>query len=314
MSVEAHPTAGTNGESSGTDGVSTRSVLAFMQEVAGGRRLIEAVKESVSAGASQVAVAAPENVPAAGQIVDSDEAHDAAQSRVEVTQAVLAANGIDSVGAVMDPHPPLALDDAVRAFEPDRVLISCMTESRFGLFRRDLVEWARDRFPAEVVHIPVRLEDDAVRQGITHTLVVATQTVASDDLLGRLKERAREHPHRYTFICPRSGAIGREEVCNRLAGTLAAMYDADIDATGQPMGPAPFPAVQNAIEHYRIDDILISTFAGQKSAWLDDGLIERVRRITDKPVEHVESRAEGDPIAAEDAARVGARVAAGAEG
>ena len=54
------------------------------------------------------------------------------------------------------------------------------------------------------------------------------------------------------------------------------------------MSPEPFAAVKNAIEHYRIDDIVISTFAGQKSAWLEGGLIEKVNELTDRPVEHVE--------------------------
>jgi hypothetical protein len=47
--------------------------------------------------------------------------------------------------------------------------------------------------------------------------------------------------------------------------------------------------VRNAIEHYRIDDILISTLKGEQSVWLKEGLIEKVEAITDKPVEHVES-------------------------
>ena len=38
----------------------------------------------------------------------------------------------------------------------------------------------------------------------------------------------------------------------------------------------------------RIDEILISTFAGESSRWLEEDLIGRVREITDKPVEHVE--------------------------
>jgi hypothetical protein len=268
------------------------TVLAFMNEVAGGRRLLEALRSRVEAGASEVAVVAPQNQPSAGQIVDADEIRDAAQSRVDVTQAVLAEFGIDTVGAVMDPDPPLALDDAVRAFTPVEVLISCLAETRFGFLRKDLVEWARDRYRIRIEHIPVRVEDDAVRWDRTHTLVVATQTVNSADLLGRLKERAAETPHRYTFICPRSGALTREEVCTRLAATLAEMYREGVDATGQPMSPEPYAAVENAIAHYRIDDILISTFAGQSSKWLEEGLVERVRELTDKPVEHVEVRAD----------------------
>ena len=43
------------------------------------------------------------------------------------------------------------------------------------------------------------------------------------------------------------------------------------------MSPAPLAAVQNAIEHYRIDEILISTLAGEQSKWLEEGLIDDVR-------------------------------------
>ena len=225
----------------------------------------------------------------AGQIVDRDELADAARSRVDVTQAVFAEFGIEAEGAVMDPDPPLALDDAIRAYEPDEVLLSCLTESRYGLMRRDLVEWARGHFDTTITHVPVRIDDDAVRWDVTHTLVVATQTVASADLVGRLKARGQERPHRYTFICPRSGQLSREEVCDRLARTLAEMYRSEIDATGQPMRPAPFAAIQNAIAHYRVDEILISTLAGEQSVWLEEGLIDRVNEITDKPVEHVEA-------------------------
>jgi hypothetical protein len=267
-----------------------KTVLAFLVEVAGGRRLLEALRERTADGATSVAIAAPQNQPAAGQIVDQDEIREAAQSRVEVTQAVLAEFGIDAVGVVMDPDPPLALDDAVRAFSPSEILISCLAGTRFGLLRRDLVEWARSRYEAPVIHIPVRIEDDAVRWDVTHTLVVATQTVDSPDLLERLKARAAERPHRYTIISPRSGQISRAEVCEKLARTLAELYKADVDATGQPMSPEPVAAVRNAIEHYRIDEILISTFAGQSSKWLEEGLIEKVKEMTpDKPVEHVES-------------------------
>ena len=80
-------------------------MLAFVNEVAGGRRLLEALRERVDAGADSVAVAAPQNQPIVGQIVDRDEVRDAALSRVEVTQSVLAEFGVEASGAVMDPEP-----------------------------------------------------------------------------------------------------------------------------------------------------------------------------------------------------------------
>jgi hypothetical protein len=281
--------AGTGAPANGQGG----TVLAFLNEVAGGRKLLEAVRERVASGVAEVAVVAPQNLPTAGQIVDRDEVREAAQSRVEVTQAVFREFGIDSTGAVMDPDPGLALDDAIRAFSPREVLLSALYGTRFGFTRKDLVEWAKQRFDVPITHIPVRIEDDAIRWDVTHTLVVATRTVASSGLVSRLKSKAAEHPQRYTIVSPPSGGITREEICDRLARTLAEMYRSDIDATGQPMSPAPLGAIRNALEHYRIDEILISTLAGEKSKWLEEGLIDAVRAVTDKPVEHVEA---GDDV------------------
>jgi len=266
-----------------------RLLLVFLNEVAGGRKLLQAVRERQEQ-ASGVVVAAPQNEPAVGQLIDSGEVREAARARVEVTMSVLAEFGIDSIGEVMDPDPSLALDDAVRAHEPGEVLLSCLYDTRFGLTRKDLVEWAKARFEPDtkVAHIPVRIEDDAISWEKSHTLVVATQTVAAPDLIDRLKDRAAGHPHRYTIVCPRADDVDEATIVRDLASTLAELYRAEIDATGQPMSPDPFQAVKNAIEHYRIDEVLISTFAGEGSQWLEDDLIGRVREITEKPVEHIE--------------------------
>ena len=266
-------------------------VLIFLNEVAGGRKLLTACRELADGGTDYFGVVAPQNLPIVGQLVDVEERRDAAQSRVDVTRSVLREFGIESEGAVMDSDSSLALDDAVRATQPDYILLSCLYDTRFGLMRKDLVEWAKARY-GRVEHIPVRVDDDAVRWDLTHTLVVATQTVNSKDLVNRLAARAKEKPHRYTFICPRSGAISREEIASRLAATLAELYRNEIDATGQPMSPDPYHAIENAIEHYRIDDILISTLKGEQSKWLEEGLIEKVQHLTDKPVEHIESTTE----------------------
>ena len=266
-----------------------KPLLVFLNEVAGGRKLLQTVRERVPK-VSGIAVVSPQNQPRLGAKIARPELHEAALSRVEVTMSVFAEFGLDSVGDVMDPDPMLALDDAVRAFEPGEVLLSALPDTRIGLMRKDLVEWARRHVEPEVklTHIPVRVADDAVRWDVTHTLVVATQTVNKRELVDHLLGLAKERPHRYTFICPRSGQVTREQVSHDLAATLAEMYRADIDATGQPMSPEPFYAVQNAVENYRIDEVLISTLEGQQSKWLDEGLIDKVRAITEKPVIHIE--------------------------
>ena len=269
--------------------VEGRPLLVFLNEVAGGRKLLEAVRERAGK-VSGVVVAAPQNQPAVGQLIDAGELREAARARVQVTLSVLAEFGIESVGEVMDPEPSLALDDAVRAHEPGEVLLSCLYDTRFGFTRKDLVEWARQRIEpdSKLTHIPVRIEDDAIRWDVIHTLVVATQTVATPDLVNRLKERAGDRPHRYTIICPSAEGVSEAEIVRDLAATLAELYKAEIDATGQPMSPDPFLAVKNAIEHYRVDEVLISTFAGEGSRWLEEDLVGRVREITEKQVEHIE--------------------------
>ena len=281
------------------DAANGRPLLVFLNEVAGGRKLLQAVRERAEK-VPFVAVAAPQNQPAAGQLIDAGELRDAARARVEVTMSILAEYGIDSVGEVMDRDPALALDDAVRAHEPGEVLLSCRSGTRFGITRKDLVEWAKAHCEPEttVTHIPVRIVDDSIRWDVIHTLVVATKTVATPDLVKRLKERAAERPHRYTIICPRSEEVSEGEVVRDLASTLAELYRADVDATGQPMSPDPFHAVQNAIEHYRIDEVLISTFSGEESRWLENDLIGRVREITEKPVEHLEVGRPAEAVAA----------------
>ncbi len=273
-----------------------RPLLVFLNEVAGGRKLLQAVRERAE-DASVVAVVAPQNQPSVGQLIDTGELRDAARARVEVTMAILAEYGIESVGEVMDPDPFLALDDAARAHEPSEILLSCLADTRYGITRKDLVVWAENRFQPEVpvTHIQVRVAEDSISLEKNHTLVVATQTVAAPDLVERLKERAAGHPHRFTIICPRSDDVPEGQIVAELASTLAELYRADCDATGQPMSPDPFNAVQDAVEHYRVDEVLISTFAGEDSAWLEGDLVGRVREITDKPVEHLEV---GRPAAA----------------
>ena len=174
-----------------------RPLLVFLNEVAGGRKLLEAVRERAGR-VPFVAVAAPQNQPAVGQLIDTGELHEAARARVEVTMSILAEYEIESVGEVMDRDPALAMDDAVRAHEPAELLLSCRSGTRFGITRKDLVEWAKSRFEPDlaVTHIPVRVQDDSISWEKSHTLVVATQTVAAPDLIGRVRditEKSVEH-------------------------------------------------------------------------------------------------------------------------
>ena len=158
-------------------------------------------------------------------------------------------------------------------------------EGRLAMHFRDRV------VPRGVEHLPVA-EPEAHVLLFEPVTTLNTGNVRSDRTVEHLERLHSEKPHRFTFISPASGEIAREEVCDRLASTMAALYRVEADATGQPMGGSePFAAVRNAIEHYRVDDILVSTLAGRESKWLADGLIERIEEITDDPVTHFEAGA-----------------------
>ena len=53
------------------------------------------------------------------------------------------------------------------------------------------------------------------------------------------------------------------------------------------MDPDPFTAIQNALQFYAVDEIVISTFPSTRSGWLRSDLVGRVQASTGKPVEHV---------------------------
>jgi hypothetical protein len=51
--------------------------------------------------------------------------------------------------------------------------------------------------------------------------------------------------------------------------------------------PDPYNATMNALQFFRVDDVVISTLPAERSGWLRADLVERVRKASGKPVEHV---------------------------
>jgi hypothetical protein len=51
--------------------------------------------------------------------------------------------------------------------------------------------------------------------------------------------------------------------------------------------PDPYTAAMNALELFRVDEVVISTLPDERSGWLRADLIERVRHSTSAPVEHI---------------------------
>ena len=268
-----------------TDGAPER-ILVVANETVGGKALIDAVKAHADRGPVSVRVVCPQNQPRHGYIVYDETARDAAQNRLTTTLAQLSRVGIEAEGEIMDPDPYSATMDAVGEWGADRIVISTHPETRSGWLRRDLVDRVRDATGLPVEHVVVDL--DADREEVTNTLVVANRTVGGEPLLGLLRGKAEEKPHRFIVITPHGGR-GEDAAATRLADTLKRLQDAGFDAVGQVMDPDPFTAIQNALQFYAVDEIVISTLPETASKWVAEKLVERVRRATGKPVEHVTS-------------------------
>jgi hypothetical protein len=261
-------------------------VLVVANETLGARSIVTALKQRAEAGDIEVTVVAPQTQPKSGYVVYADAVRDAAQARVDATVNALADMGIKARGEVMDPDPYTATMDAIGEFGADEIIISTHPEVRSGWMRRDLIERLRDATGLPVEHLVVDL--DAERSDLTHTLVVANATAGGAPLFGLLKGKADEKPHRFTVIVPlESGGTDAEQARDRLANVLERMQTERLSAAGGIGDPDPFTAVMNALQLYRVDEIVISTHPATRSGWLRNDLIERVRRSTSLPVEHV---------------------------
>jgi hypothetical protein len=264
-------------------------ILVVANETVGGRALIDAVRKHAEAAQQQgrpieVMVVCPQNQPKHGYVVFDDSVRTAAESRLRTTIEQLRAAGIEATGEVMDPDPYNATMDALGTFKADEIIISTHPDSRSGWLRRDLIDRVRDASGLPVEHVVVDLDADRAER--VRTLVVANKTAGGEPLIGLLRGKAQESPHSFVVIMPQGGAEAGDAP-ERLARVLDRLHSEGLEATGQIMPPDPFTAIQNALQFYAVDEIVISTFPGERSGWLRSDLIGRVQGTTSKPVEHV---------------------------
>jgi hypothetical protein len=134
--------------------------------------------------------------------------------------------------------------------------------------------------------LEVDLKDNG---GEANVLVIANETVVGDPLLDRIRERAGRSPASFLIICPQSDPSSAEhpEAERRLRRALAVLRAEGIDAHGQVAHPDPYTAAMQAIHDERTDEIIVSTFAPERSPWMKRNLIQRLHNDSKLPVEHV---------------------------
>jgi hypothetical protein len=268
-----------------------KTVLVVANETLGGAPLLARIKEKAAEGDGiRLVVCVPRTNPRQGNIIYDEAVFDAAQVRIDLARKIFREEGIEAIGEVGDPDPYTATMDAIAEHHPDEIVISTYPAASSGWVRRDLIERIAEATRVPVEHVVVDLDQEGLPFGVT--LVVANRTASSPALLDALKSRTDEsEPHVFIFVVPQEGGQGvaARQARARLTQMIDRARAADLICAGMIADPDPYNAIMNALQFFRVDDIVISTLPATRSGWMRADLVERVRRASNKPVEHVES-------------------------
>jgi hypothetical protein len=139
-----------------------RRILVIANETVAGRALREAVEDAAEGYRSNVLVVSPAlNSPLKHWTSDEDKARAAAEERLRRSVAELERLGISARGEVGDADPVQAIEDALRTFGADVIVISTHPEGRSNWLERGVVTSARERFAVPVTHVVVDLDAEA---------------------------------------------------------------------------------------------------------------------------------------------------------
>ncbi len=137
-----------------------RQILVVANETVAGRALRAEVLARAQGGARVLVVCPALNSPIRHWTSDEDQAHALAQERLDESLAALGGEGVDATGEVGDADPIQAIDDALRTFDPDEIVISTHPPGRSNWLEKEVVTRARERYPLPITHVVVDLEQE----------------------------------------------------------------------------------------------------------------------------------------------------------
>jgi|tagenome__1003787_1003787.scaffolds.fasta_scaffold20761600_2 hypothetical protein len=273
-----------------------KTILVVANETLGGGKLLAKIQERAAGDDTRVVVCVPRNRPKHGNIIYDDFVFDAAKVRIDLARRFLRERGVTAIGDIGDPDPYTATMDAVAEHRPQEIIVSTYPATVSGWLRRDLIERIEDASGLPVEHVVQDIDAEGLPFRVT--LVVAARTASGDELLNALKQKSADDDRETLFIVtvPQEGGEGAHaaRARARMAQLVDRLLAEDLVAAGMIGDPDPYTATMNALQYFRVDDIVISTLPATRSGWLRADLIERVRKVSGKPVEHVET---ADPAA-----------------
>ncbi len=137
-------------------------IVVLANRTVGAAELHDALHQVPGSAEAEYLVVVPANPVDTGQAEREGAAfvwqatREVARRRLDETVASLTDQGLSVRGEVGDYRPLVALEQAVRAFEPDHLVISTQPEEHSSWLRHGVVAVARERFDLPVTHVVVR--------------------------------------------------------------------------------------------------------------------------------------------------------------
>ena len=136
-----------------------RRILVIANETVGGERLLQEIRRHSEGYEAHVLVVTPAlNTPLRHWASDEDNARAQAQERLSKSLARLREAGVDAKGEVGDGEPLQAIEDSLRLFGADEIVISTHPEGRSHWLEKGVVDQAKKRFAVPITHVVVDLE------------------------------------------------------------------------------------------------------------------------------------------------------------
>jgi hypothetical protein len=135
-----------------------RCILVVANETVAGRALRGEVVRRAEGGADVLVVCPALNSLLRHWASDEDGARALAQDRLEESLGALAAAGVEARGEVGDADPIQAMDDALRTFGADEIVISTHPPGRSNWLEKEIIGRAQERYDVPITHVVVDLE------------------------------------------------------------------------------------------------------------------------------------------------------------
>jgi GABA permease len=144
----------------------THRILVVANETLSGRALRREISDRSHGGRTDLRVVCPAlNSKIRHWTNEEDQARVEAQQRLERLLSGLRGDGVDAQGDIGDDDPVQAMEDALRRFPADEVIISTHPPGRSNWLEHDVLQRAQERFDLPVTHVVVDLERERAGAG-----------------------------------------------------------------------------------------------------------------------------------------------------